>query len=160
MNKMYEYLKNHAYISYYKKSTYEFELTKERAECIVNKHNNLIKDLEEENKQLKEDIQKLQKELNEENLQCSKNAIEINDLKEKCKELDKMCELYSKSLYNAELNQYKDNWNKLKEHCNIMLSIFEKMNEQTKQEQLDKYVIYDKFLSKMQELEQGSDSNE
>lgn len=57
-----------------------------------------------------------------------------------------------------ENKQLKDNWNELKEHCNTMLSIFEKMNEQTKQEQLDKYVIYDKFLSKMQELER-SDSN-
>ena len=54
----------------------------------------------------------------------------------------------------------KNNWNKLKKHCNIMLSIFEKMDEQTKQEQLDKYAIYGKFLYKMKELEKGSDINE
>lgn len=47
----------------------------------------------------------------------------------------------------------QNNWNELKEHCNTMLSIFEKMSDKTRQEQLDKYVIYDKFLSKMQELE-------
>ena len=40
---------------------------------------------------------------------------EYRELEDKYKELDKMCELYSKSLYNAELNQYKNNWNKLKE---------------------------------------------
>ena len=57
MNKMYEYLKEHAYVSEYKHSNYKFELTKERAECIVNKHNNLIKDLEEENKRLNGAIQ-------------------------------------------------------------------------------------------------------
>lgn len=57
-------------------------------------------------------------------------------------------------------NRLEENWNTLKKHCNTMLSIFEKMNEQNKEKQLDKYVIYDKFLSKMQELEQGSDSDE
>lgn len=59
MNKMYEYLKNHAYISYNKKSTYEFELSEERAECIANKYDNLTKELQQENKQLKEAIDKI-----------------------------------------------------------------------------------------------------
>lgn len=48
MNKMYEYLKNHAYISYNKKSTYQFELSEERAECIANKYDNLTKELQQE----------------------------------------------------------------------------------------------------------------
>lgn len=50
--------------------------------------------LEKENKQQKNNINQMndsvnksQKELNEENLQCSKYAIEINDLKEKSKQL-------------------------------------------------------------------------
>lgn len=53
MNKMYEYLKNHAYISYNKKSTYEFELSKERAKCIANKYDSLTDELQQENEQLK-----------------------------------------------------------------------------------------------------------
>lgn len=54
MNKMYEYLKNHAYISYNKKSTYEFELSEERAECIANKYDSLTDELQQENQELKE----------------------------------------------------------------------------------------------------------
>lgn len=59
MNKMYEYLKEHAYVSENKHSNYQFELTEERAECIANKHNNIIKDLEEANKQLKDNINQM-----------------------------------------------------------------------------------------------------
>lgn len=57
-----------------------------------------------------------------------------------------------------ENQRLKDNWNTLKEHCNTMLSIFEKMGKQNREKQLGKYVIYDRFLSKMQELEQMSGS--
>jgi len=57
MNEMYEYLKNHAYISYNKKSTYEFELSEERAECIANKYNSLTKELQQKVEQL-ENIRK------------------------------------------------------------------------------------------------------
>lgn len=57
MNKMYEYLKNHAYISYNKKSTYEFELSEERAECIANKYDGLTNELQQENKKLNGAIQ-------------------------------------------------------------------------------------------------------
>lgn len=56
MNKMYEYLKNHAYISYNKKSNYEFELSEERAECIANKYDSLTYELQKENKKQKEVI--------------------------------------------------------------------------------------------------------
>lgn len=58
MNKMYEYLKNHAYISYNKKSTYQFELSEERAECIANKYDSLTYELQKENKKQKEVINK------------------------------------------------------------------------------------------------------
>ena len=58
MNKMYEYLKNHAYISYNKKSTYEFELSEERAECIANKYDSLTDELQQENQELKEQNKK------------------------------------------------------------------------------------------------------
>lgn len=63
MNKMYEYLKNHAYISYNKKSTYEFELSEERAECIANKYDSLTDELQQENKQLKDNWNKLREYL-------------------------------------------------------------------------------------------------
>lgn len=49
MNEMYKYLEQHSYISENKKSNYQFELSKERAECIVNKYNYLVEDL---NKQI------------------------------------------------------------------------------------------------------------
>lgn len=58
MNEMYKYLKEHSYISQNKKSNYQFELSEERAECIANKYENLINDLQQENKQLKEIINK------------------------------------------------------------------------------------------------------
>ena len=44
-NDMYDYLKEHAYISKNKKSNYQFELSEERAECIANKFNSLVIDL-------------------------------------------------------------------------------------------------------------------
>ena len=65
MNKMYEYLKNHAYISYNKKSTYEFELSEERAKCIANKYDNLIEELQQENKQLKDNWNMLKEYIKE-----------------------------------------------------------------------------------------------
>ncbi len=97
---------------------------------------NQIKLIMQENQQLKERINKLQEELNEENLQCSKYAIEFNDLKEKNKEL-------------------KDNWNYIK-----------KMLKEVRQEKFNVNgycgtctdVDIDFLLNKMQELEQGSDN--
>lgn len=64
MNKMYEYLKNHSYISYNKKSTYEFELSEERAQCIANKYDSLTDKLQQENKYLEQQYTK-QKEINQ-----------------------------------------------------------------------------------------------
>lgn len=59
MNKMYEeYLKNHAYVSYNKQSTYDFELSEERAKCIANKYDSLTCELQKENKKQKEVINK------------------------------------------------------------------------------------------------------
>ena len=103
-------------------------------------------------------INKLQKELNEENLQCSKYAIEINDLKENNKQL-------------------KDNWNILKEYANKMHEYFlyTDVNEIYKQNMkednpfpnlfnLSELNASDRILNsickKIQELEQGSDSND
>lgn len=93
-----------------------------------------IQRLQQENQQLKNNINKLQKELNEENLQCSKYSIELNNLKEKNKQL-------------------KDNWDKLREWI-----VYNKHNENTEQHYL--VVDYGTLLGRMQELEQGSGSNE
>ncbi len=59
MNEMYKYLKEHSYISQNKKSNYQFELSSERAECIANKYDSLTDELQQENKQLKEIINKV-----------------------------------------------------------------------------------------------------
>ncbi len=124
MNEMYKYLKEHSYISQNKKSNYQFELSEERAECIANKYENLINDLQQENKQLKEE------------LKYTIGIVEHNRII---------------SEKNKEIHQLKDNWNKLKEY-------------------IRKNIIYDDVGMKildtspledyMQELEQGSDSNE
>ena len=66
-------------------------------------------------KEIIEEIERLQQENEQLKIQISAREEEYRELEDKYKELDKMCELYSKSLYNAELNQYKNNWNKLKE---------------------------------------------
>ena len=98
MNKMYEYLKNHAYISYNKKSNYEFELSEERAKCIANKYDSLTEKLQQENKQL------------------------------------------------------KDNWNKLKEFIVKEYYMYLPLEANTKSITI--------LIDKMQEIEQGSDSND
>lgn len=86
--------------------------------------------LQQENQSLKERINKLQEELNEENLECSKYAIEFNDLKEKNKQL-------------------KDNWNKLKEYIYNQIP--------TDKTVLTKHIKIFEVLDKMQEIE-GSDN--
>ena len=59
MNEMYKYLKEHSYISQNKKSNYQFELSSERAECIANKYENLINDLQQENQKLRQQLYEL-----------------------------------------------------------------------------------------------------
>lgn len=124
-----------------------------------------IKELQQERNQFKEytnhnydKAKKLQQENQQLNLELSGYRQAILDDKEMLGLKDENQQL--KIQISAREENYKkleDNWNKLKEHCNVMLSIFEKMNNKDREKQLDKYVIYDKFLSKMQELE-GSDS--
>lgn len=165
MNKMYEYLKSHAYISYNKKSTYEFELSEERAECIANKYDSLTEELQQENKILRDNAEHNEKVVDKVNwekqllkkknkqlkIQISAREEEYRELEGKYKELDKMYELYSKSLYNAELSQYKDNWNKLKEWASNFYN-----SEEVGWAGCGMRYTLEKIL----ELEQGSDSNE
>lgn len=181
MNKMYEYLKNHAYISYNKKSTYEFELSEERAKCIANKYDSLTDELQKENKKLNGAIQTYDillkanveenKQLQQENKILRENA-ENNDkvvdkvnwenqlLKKENHQLQERIEYLERSNnrredtileQRQEISDLEGNWNKLKEY-------------------IRKNIIYDDVGMKIldpspledyiQELEQGSDSNE
>lgn len=83
----------------------EDELLEEEIELL-----NAYESLRQENEQLKNNINKLQKELNEENFQCSRYAIKINDLKENNKQL-------------------KDNWIKLKEWVNKHYDYYTNQND-------------------------------
>lgn len=111
--------------------------------ALENQHNYYqeIKQLQQEKQQLMNDINKLQKELNEENLQCSKYAIEFNDQKEKNKQL-------------------KDNWNKLTEYIDIKLYNVEYLQKLCGCRIDDEiHIILDIIKKEMKELE-GSDSSE
>lgn len=57
------------------------------------------------------------------------------------KELSRMCELYSKSLYNADLKKLQSNWNSLREWL--------------ENEKLQMEGYFDTVLDKMNELESG-----
>lgn len=61
MNEMYKYLEEHNYISKNenKDPLRQQELSTERAECIANKYDNLINELQQENKKQKEVIDKI-----------------------------------------------------------------------------------------------------
>ena len=62
--------------------------------------------------------------------------------------------MIANKMLEQENKQLTNILTELEEHCEFMLRIFEKMSEEQKQEQLDKYVIYDKFLGKIQELKE------
>lgn len=154
MNKMYEYLKNHAYISYNKKSTYEFELSEERAKCIVNKYDSLTDELQRENKYLERQCQK-QKEV---------VLSEIENLQEENKKLTGAIQTYDILLKaNTEENkQLKDNLNKLKKYIKeTKLKEFEKSygKRYSKTFAQAEIIVCNMILDKIQKLEQGSDSN-
>ncbi len=153
MNKMYEYLKNHAYISYNKKSTYEFELSEERAECIANKYDSLTEELQQENKILRDNAEHNEKVVNKVNWENMLLKKENQQLKEK---LD--CDLQWAFKYEKQV----DNWNKLREYFNERIEVCDNRLsspfcnfEKTTKERL----IFSQCLEKLEEL-QGSDSNE
>ena len=60
---------------------------------------------------------------------------------------------------DKEIERLNNIINELEKHCETMLSIFEQMTDEQRQEQLDKYKIYDGFLRRLQELK-GSDKME
>ena len=115
---------------------------------------------------MNEEDKKLQKQLVDEMMKVSKTNPDVmiymqalmkcyEDLEKENNELSKMCELYSKSLYNAdlkraekELDQYKNNWEELKKWLEI------KINDYTKYV-IEDFTVYQHVLFKMKELEEN-----
>lgn len=90
-------------------------------------------------------------------IMTSLTAVEIadrlrtyDDLKEENKELNRMCELYSKSLYNAELTDYKSRCEKANTY----------INEEIKKIQEHQYSTGVRRLKKIQNILNRSDENE
>lgn len=54
---------------------------------------------------------------------------EYVELKKKNEELNRMCELYSKSLYNAELTDYKSRFEKTIEYINFVINHYKEQLE-------------------------------
>jgi hypothetical protein len=104
MNKMYyEYLKNHAYVSYNKKSTYDFELSKERAECMANKYNSSTCELQKENQELKKQLHDASiqiQELIEKDIWCPSNCEKLEQLQKQNKKQKKVIDKINHILNN------------------------------------------------------------
>lgn len=92
MNDMYKYLEQHSYISKNKKSNYQFELSEERAECIANKYNCLVKDLQAGNQKLKNNWNRLNEHIKSEWTCFDNESVEFEvsqDILNKMLELEK-----------------------------------------------------------------------
>ncbi len=133
MNEMYKYLKGHAYISKNKQSNYQFELSEERAKCIANKYDSLTDELQQENKQLKEELDRYK--------WCNPKKVEII-------QFENLQQKYDKQV---------DNWNKLKEDLKLVID-YGSGDEASRWDKI--YGEHAKStLKTMQELEVG-DSND
>ena len=93
MSEMYEYLEKHAYISKNKKSNYQFELTKERAECIANKHNSLCEEKDKEIERLNNILNELEKFTNARIQKCYDEGCYIEEFNIYCEYDSKIKEL-------------------------------------------------------------------
>ena len=60
---------------------------------------------------------------------------------------------------DKEIERLNNIINELEKICETRLNIFEQMTDEQREEQLDKYKLYDTFLSKIQELK-GDSSND
>ena len=75
--------------------------------------------------------------------------------------LNKCFKITNVQEYNIdELLSYKDNWNKLKEYCEEVTFYYTTGNGEFKTEMVGNARNGIDILNKMQELEQGNDSNE
>lgn len=108
MNKMYEeYLKNHAYITYNKQSTYDFELSEERAKCIANKYNSLTCELQKENEELKKQLHEASltiQELIEKDIWCPSNCEKLEKLQQENKKQKELIDEAVLELANIDGN--------------------------------------------------------
>ena len=108
-------IQEHTYISENKKSNYQFELSKERAECIANKYNSLVKELQQENQQLRENNLSMQEEMARtwkklDNLQeIEKEHKRINgELREENKQLKEQLEYIRNGEYYNQVRFERD----------------------------------------------------
>lgn len=102
-NEMYKYLKEHAYISYNKKSNHQFELSVERAQCIANKYHNLTEELQQEKKQLKKDINRiLENNYTEEQLDFA-----VNEVKEQVKAEQQLTDMLHNNIDKLRVKNYE-----------------------------------------------------
>ena len=124
---------------------FDYSLTPTESNLLVS----YIKELQQENKQLKEQL--LVTQTNEETFRLEMEDItQILGLDENA--LFDDVKVYAKNL--------KDNWNKLREYIHNFPSIEYASVEKVNNIQLSgKLIREDCLLDKMQELEQGSDSN-
>lgn len=53
---------------------------------------------------------------------------------------------------DKEIERLNNIINKLENHCETMLSIFEQMTDEDKQKELHKYLIYNNFLTRLKRL--------
>lgn len=118
MNKMYAYLKEHAYVSENKHSNYQFELSEERAECIANKYDSLTDELQQENKKLNGAIQTY-------NILLKSNAEENKQLLEIVNDLSKENKILKENAENNDKVVDKVNWEN---------QLLKKENKQLKEE--------------------------
>lgn len=100
---------------------------------------------------LKEEIKEILEEL--------ENMYEISELEEQVNNINKIRD-YIINL-QQENKQLKDNWNELKEYISIKLYNTEYLQKLCgfRIDDID-YILLDVIREEMQELEQGSDSNE
>lgn len=123
MNKMYEYLEEHNYISKNenKDPLRQQELSTTRAECIANKYDSLTNELQQENRQLNEEYTKVQKMYED----------TFRDYQKQKEAVDKIYELIKQHIRKdefIELNEWqtRDLLNLLKEVSNKYACLLEK----------------------------------
>ena len=106
--------------------------------------------LEQENQELKNSLERYQKELNEENLQCSKYAIEINDLKE---QIEESYPMHMDKGYKLAERKYEDKQKEfiewLEDSINILETEQARRFNHTYQYKID---VFKQCLSKYKEI--------
>ena len=121
----------------------------------------IFEKLEKENKILKENAEnndKVVDKVNWENMLLKKENKELKKQLEEYKNPIKYFKYANKNV-TEENKQLKDNWNKLKEYCKENTLCYE-VGDDENTKLIGSKIHGLNVLDKMQELEQGSDSNE